>query len=52
VPPPSPEEEAAQKAKIDKEAEDFFNRDIFKQIEERKRRLLQKSVQDWDLPTN
>jgi len=50
--PLTAEEEAARKAKIDKEAEEFFNKDIFKQIEERKRRLLQKSVQDWDLPTN
>ena len=50
--PPTPAEEAAQKAKVDKEAEEFFNNDIFKQIEERKRRILQKSVQDWDLPAN
>jgi hypothetical protein len=52
VPPPSPEEEAARKAELDKEAEEFFNRDIFRQIEERKKRLLQKAVQDWDLSSN
>ena len=51
-PPVTPEEEAARKAELDKEVEEFFNRDIFKQIEERKKRLLQKSMQEWDLPSN
>ena len=46
------DEEAARKAEIDAEAEAFFGGDIFKQIEERKKRLLQKSMQDWDLPAN
>ena len=50
--PLPPAEEAAQKAKIDAEAEEFFSRDIFKQIEERKKRLLQKAVQDWDVPAS
>jgi hypothetical protein len=51
--PPLPaDEEAARKVELDKEAEEFFNRDIFKQIEERKKRLLQKSMQEWDLPSN
>lgn len=49
----TPEEEAAQKAEIDKQAEDFFGENnIFKQIEERKKRLLQKSMQEWDMPAN
>jgi hypothetical protein len=53
VPPPSPEEEATRKAELDKEAEAFFgDNNIFKQIDERKKRLLQKSMQDWDLPSN
>ena len=51
-PPLTVEEEAARKAEVDKEVEEFFNRDIFKQIEERKKRLLQKSMQEWDLPSN
>jgi hypothetical protein len=47
------EEEAARKAELDKEAEAIFgNNDIFKQIEERKKRMLQKTVQEWDLPSN
>jgi hypothetical protein len=50
--PLPPAEEAAQKAKIDAEAEEFFSRDIFRQIEERKKRLLQKSMQDWDVPAS
>jgi hypothetical protein len=53
--PPLPaDEEATLKSEIDKEAEALFgeNNNIFKQIEERKKRLLQKSVQDWDLPAN
>jgi hypothetical protein len=53
VPPPSPEEEAARKSEVDKQAEAFFGENnIFKQIEERKRRMLQKSMQDWDVPAN
>jgi hypothetical protein len=52
-PPVTPEEEATRKAEIDKQAEDFFgDNNIFKQIEERKKRLLQKSMQDWDVPAN
>jgi len=50
-PPLSADEEAARKAEIDKEADEWFNGGIFKQIEERKKRLLQKAVQDWDLPS-
>ena len=52
--PPLPaDEEAARKAELDKQVEDFFSDNtIFKQIEERKKRMLQKAVQDWDLPTN
>ena len=51
-PPLTVEEEVARKAELDAEAEAFFGGDIFKQIEERKKRLLQKSMQDWDLPAN
>lgn len=52
--PPLPaDEEAARKAELDKQAEDFFGENnIFKQIEERKKRLLQKSMQDWDVPAS
>jgi hypothetical protein len=49
--PLTPAAEATRKAEIDKQAEDFFGENnIFKQIEERKKRLLQKSMQDWDVP--
>lgn len=51
-PPLTVEEEAAQKVETDKEVDDLFSNDIFKQIEERKKRLLQRSVQEWDLPSN
>jgi hypothetical protein len=51
--PLTTDEEATRKAEIDKQAEDFFGENnIFKQIEERKKRLLQKSMQDWDVPAN
>jgi hypothetical protein len=40
------------KEELAAEADAFFNRDIFKEIEERKKRLLQKAVQDWELPAN
>ena len=45
-------EEAARKADIDKEADEWFNGGIFKEIEARKKRMLQKAVQDWELPAN
>jgi hypothetical protein len=51
-PPLSADEEAARKAEIDKEADEWFNGGIFKEIEARKKRMLQKAVQDWELPAN
>jgi hypothetical protein len=33
----------------DEDVDDLFNGSIFKAIEERKRRLLSKSADDWDL---
>jgi len=48
--PPKPDVTPEERAQIDADMEPLWDGTIFRQIEERKKRLLQKAVQDWDLP--
>lgn len=49
--PPKPDLTTEERAQIDADMEELWDGTIFRQIEERKKRLLQKAVQDWDLPS-
>jgi hypothetical protein len=49
--PPKPDVTPEERAQIDADMEPLWDGTIFRQIEERKKRLLQKAVQDWDLPS-
>jgi hypothetical protein len=49
--PPKPDVTPEERAQIDADMEPLWDGTIFRQIEERKKRMLQKSVQDWDLPS-